>query len=70
MNTNGLMASLLWSSIGSGFLIYGWRQREPITLFGGIALGVLPYFFMDAPLLMSVGCAAIIAGIFWLRRRF
>ena len=64
-----LIASLIWGSIGSGFFIYGKKQSEPITLFGGLALVAISYF-IESALIMSLVGAALVAGIFWLRRRF
>ncbi len=68
-DSNSLFASLLWGSIGSGFAIFGKKQGEPITLFGGIALVAISYF-IESALIMSLASAALIAGIFWLRRRW
>ena len=69
LDANSLIASLIWGSIGSGFVIYGKKQSEPITLFGGLALVGISYF-IESALIMSLVGAALVAGIFWLRRRF
>ena len=69
LTANTLIASLIWGSIGSGFAIYGWKQKESVFLFGGIALVAISYFIGSA-LYMSLVSIAIIAAIFWLRRRF
>ena len=68
-DSNSLFASLLWGSIGSGFAIFGKKQGEPVTLFGGIALVAVSYF-IESALIMSLVSATMIAGIFWLRRRW
>jgi len=69
LDSSSLLASLLWGSIGSGFVVYGKKQGEPVTLFGGIALVAVSYF-AETALIMSLMSVALIAGIFWLRRRF
>ena len=68
LDAHSLFASLVWGSIGSGFAIFGKKQGEPVTLFGGIALVAVSYF-IESALIMSLFSAALIAGIFWLRRR-
>lgn len=68
LDSNSLFASLLWGSIGSGLVIFGKKQSEPVLLFGGIALVAVSYF-IESALIMSLISVALIAGIFWLRRR-
>ena len=69
LDSNSLFASLLWGAVGSVFVIFGKKQAEPITLFGGLALVGISYF-IESALIMSLVGAALVAGIFWLRRRF
>ena len=69
LDANSLIASLLWGSVGSGFFLYGKKQGEPVPLFGGLALVAISYF-IESALIMSLVGAALVAGIFWLRRRF
>jgi hypothetical protein len=67
---NSLIASCIWGAIGSGFAIYGWRQKSMVPLFGGIAMVAGSYFFANSALGMSVFSIAVIAAIYWLRGRF
>ena len=67
-DSNSLFASLIWGAIGSVFVIFGKKQTEPVTLFGGLALVAVSYF-IESALIMSLVSVALIAGIFWLRRR-
>ena len=69
LNTNTLVASLIWGSIGTGFAIYGWKQKSPLPLAGGIALIAISYFIGSA-LWMSLVAILLIAAIIWLRNRF
>lgn len=66
-NTNFLLASLLWGSVGTGYCIYGRKRGETIPLAGGLALIGLSYFVPSA-LLMSLLSIALIAGMTWLLR--
>ena len=63
-DSDTLIASLIWGSIGAGFAIYGKKQKEAAPWFGGIALMAISYF-IDSALWMSVTGAALTAGIFW-----
>ena len=68
-NSNTLIASLIWGSIGTGFAIDGWKQKSPVPLFGGVALIAISYFIGSA-LWMSVVAVLLIAAIIGLRNRF
>lgn len=67
---NGLVASFLWGAVGTGFAVYGWKQKEMRPLFGGIALVAGSYFFADSALIMSAVSIVIIVAIFWLKKYF
>ena len=49
------MVSVLFGSIGTGYFIYGKKQRQVIPLLTGIALCVYPYFLSNAYALVVVG---------------
>lgn len=68
LNEHYLLASLIWGAIASGYLIYGWRQREMVPLFGGLAMSAAAIFISSA-LLMSLACAAIVFAIWWLMKQ-
>jgi hypothetical protein len=67
---NAFVASIIWGAAGSGFFIYGWKQKSTVPLWGGIALTAGSYFFADSALIMSLFSIAVIAGIYFLRGRF
>lgn len=69
-NANSLIASVIWGAIGSGFAIYGWKQKEMIPLFGGVAIVAGSYFFTSSALVMSLFSIVAIAAIFWLKRHY
>jgi hypothetical protein len=69
-DTNSMIASLIWGSVGTVFFLYGWKQKAMIPLFGGIAIIAGSYFFANSALLMSLFSIAAIAAIIWLKRRY
>ena len=66
MNSNTFFASLIWGAIGSGFAIYGKKQRAMVPLFGGIAL-VATSYFAESALVMSLICVGLLAGMYFFR---
>ncbi|HXT09939.1 MAG TPA: hypothetical protein VN873_00100 [Candidatus Angelobacter sp.] len=70
VNSNSIVASVIWGAIGSGFFIYGWKQKSMVPLFGGIALTAGSYFFSNSAWGMSLFSVAVIAAIIWLKGRF
>jgi hypothetical protein len=67
ISTATLIASLIWSGIGGGFIIYGKKQRSAPPWIGGLAL--MAVCFLGSALWMSVAAVGIIAGI-WLWSRY
>jgi hypothetical protein len=55
MNTSLLLWSLLFSSIGLGYFIYGKRQKAVAPLFCGMGLMIYPYFVSSSILLVAIG---------------
>lgn len=69
LNQNYLLASLFWSSIGTGFTVYGKRQRELVPALGGIALIAISWLISSA-LYMSLTCVGLILAIIWVKKNF
>jgi hypothetical protein len=68
LSASSLLASMFWSAIATGFLVYAKRQRSIPAFLGGIGLLGVSYF-TDSVLLMSVASIAIIAAtVFFIRR--
>ena len=67
---SSMIASVIWGAIGSGFAIYGYKQKLMIPLFGGIAIVAGSYFFSNSALVMSIFSIAAIAAIIWLKRNY
>lgn len=54
-STAVLMWGLLFGAIGTGFFIYGRKQKAIVPLCVGIALCVFPYFIANVYALVLVG---------------
>jgi len=63
MDAATLFAAFLWSLIGAGFCIYGWRRKAKFCLGAGLVLVVMPYI-VESALYMSLIGAAILASVF------
>ena len=46
---------MLFGAIGTGFFIYGKRQKAAVPLFAGVALFVVPYIVSNVYILVAVG---------------
>ena len=55
MNTSSLLWSLLFSSIGLGFFVYGKKQKAVVPLLSGLSLMIYPYFVSNTILLVAIG---------------
>jgi len=64
MNTSLLLWSLLFSSIGLGFFIYGKKQKAVVPLFCGLVLMIYPYFVTSTILLVAIGAALSVLPYF------
>ncbi|MDX1492158.1 MAG: hypothetical protein R3332_12815 [Pseudohongiellaceae bacterium] len=54
-STSVLLWSVLFASIGVGYLTYGRKQRHKMATFSGIGLLLYPYFFNSSVLIVIVG---------------
>jgi hypothetical protein len=50
-----LMVSVLFSSIGAGYCVYGKKQRQVVPLLTGLTLCVYPYFLSNGYAIVVVG---------------
>jgi hypothetical protein len=64
MNSSSLLWSLLFSSIGLGFFVYGKKQKAVVPLFSGLGLMLYPYFVSSTLLLVAIGAALIVLPYF------
>ena len=65
----GLFASILWGGVGTGILVYGWKQKSPIPLGAGALMLVISYWFYDSALIMSVISILILGVMYWLKKQ-
>lgn len=66
MDSNSLMLSLLFSSIGMGLLLYGKNASRMVPLGCGMALLILPYLLPNL-LLQTIVCSILVALPWFLR---
>jgi hypothetical protein len=66
MDMNSLLLSLVFGTVGLGFLLYGKNAGRLSPVAAGLGLMVFPYFVPNL-LLLSVLCAALMAVPFVLR---
>jgi hypothetical protein len=64
MKTSMLLWSLLFSSIGLGFFVYGKKQKAVVPLFSGLSLMIYPYFVSNTLLLVAIGAALMVLPYF------
>jgi hypothetical protein len=67
-DSNTLFASLLWGGVGTFFFIFGWKQKSPIPLGGGVVITGICYFVASA-LYMSLANALVLVLMYWLKRQ-
>jgi hypothetical protein len=60
MDTNLILASLLFGSIGMGMVMYGKNAGRMVPLGVGVGLMVIPYFISSLLVLLLV-CAVLLA---------
>ena len=63
-----LFASLLWGSVGAGYLLYARKQREIAPLIGGVAMIGVSYF-VGSWFWMSILCLALMVAVYQLMKR-
>jgi hypothetical protein len=57
MSDSSLIWGMVWGTIGSGYLIYGAKQKKGVALISAIALMVFPYFVSNVFLTIILGLA-------------
>ena len=66
--TNFLLASLVWGTVGIGCVIYGKKQAAAPPLIAGLAL-VAVSFFIQSALWMSAISLLLLGGMVWAVKR-
>lgn len=54
-DTSFLLTSLVFSSIGLGYFIYGKKQKNKIVYYCGLGLMFYPYFVTNIPSMLLIG---------------
>jgi len=63
-----LFASLLWGSVGAGYLLYGRKQRSMVPFVGGAAM-IAVSFWISSWVWMSLVCVLLIVAVHQLIKR-
>ena len=64
MTASTLMWTMLFSSVGLGFFIYGKRQSAISPMVCGVALMIYPYFVSSVILLVIIGLVLMALSYF------
>lgn len=59
MNSTTIFLSLIFGSIGMGYLVYGKKQQRLLPLVSGLVLCAIPYFISSALILSGI-CILVI----------
>lgn len=57
----GLLAGVVFGSIGVGYLMYGRRQTRIVHVVCGMLLMVFPWFVSNLAALLGIGLALVLA---------
>ena len=68
LNESFLFASLLWGTVGGGYLLYARKQREIVPFVGGVAL-IAVSFLVTSWFWMSVAGIAVMVGVYQLMKQ-
>ena len=68
LNAHFLFASLIWSSVGIGYFIYGKRQQSWVPWLGGVVM-IAVSCLVPSALLMSLICLVVMAAVHGLVRQ-
>ena len=63
-STAFLLWTVLFSSLGMGYFVYGKKQGKASALLGGVALMVYPYLVSNVLLLVLLGAAFAAVPLF------
>ena len=69
LESSTIWASLFWGALGTGYWVYGWKQKDLVAWFGGVALIAISYFISSA-WLMSLVAVAILAAVIWIKKYY
>lgn len=56
-----LIITIVLSTVGAAYFVYGWRQKEGIFLAAGVALSVFPFVISNPYALSGIGVALLVA---------
>ena len=66
LSASNLMSSLIISTVGFGFFMYGKKAQRLMPLLAGIVLSAFPFFVSNILLMWGI-FMAVIGGVYFLR---
>jgi len=57
MDTTSLFLGVIFGAVGTGYIVYGRKQRKGIALLSGVILCAIPWFISNNILLTAAGIA-------------
>jgi len=58
-----LVLDIVYGAIGSGYMLYGWREQDAEFLLSGFVLVIYPYFLSNAALILALGALVAVVPV-------
>jgi hypothetical protein len=55
-----LIISIVLSTLGAAYFVYGWREKEGIFLLAGAALSIFPFVVSNPCALIGIGVVLLV----------
>ena len=68
MDMHFLFASLIWGSVGGGYMLYARKEREAVPFVGGVAM-IAVSCFISSWFWMSLVCIGLMFGVWKMMRQ-
>jgi len=63
LSSAGLFLSLVIGAVGTGFFIFGWKQKRWPQLLGGAILSAYPYFVSNLWVMAGIAVGVILGVV-------
>jgi hypothetical protein len=61
-----IWANLIWGTVASGYMLYGWKQKMMIPFVGGLVMMAVSCLASALP--MTLVSIVVMVGVWWLVR--
>jgi hypothetical protein len=62
-----IWASMFWGAVGTGYVVYGWKQQSMIPFIAGLVMSAVACFVPALP--MSLLCVVLMFGVWYFVKR-